>query len=77
MTSTGLLASATTANNVCNGGNMNAKTRSYLFSCKMKNGRKETRTGIGENKRQAMEYIKAMFCDVIKVTPNYIILKGV
>jgi len=54
---------------------MNAKPRCYMFSCKMKNGKKETRTGFGVNKRQAADYIKAIFADVLKVTPNYIILQ--
>jgi len=51
------------------------KPKSYLFFCKMKNGKKETKKGYGVNKRQAMDYIKTMFSDVLKVTPNYIILQ--
>jgi len=51
------------------------KMRQYLFSCKMKNGRKDTRIGQGMNKREAARCILAMHKDVLKVLPTYIILR--
>jgi len=50
------------------------KTKSYMFHCRLKNGKRDTRIGYGANTHQAAENVRAMHFDVDRVTPNYVIL---